>query len=112
MVAALATYVAMAVLAFIGSMIGQAVPCTGKLCELGRVFQGAAVGILVALALMAYVGHRIGMRWWFVPTILAVAIGSLGLADLLADPASKVFVVVALAAPVIGAVVASGRRPA
>lgn len=109
--AALGTYFAMGVLGLIGAFIGPLVPCSGKLCELGRVFEGAAVGMVLGLVLAALLAHRLGLRWWFVPTILGVAVVSFVLARSAEGTPLHVLLSLVVAAPIIAALVSPGFSP-
>lgn len=109
--AVVAAYLALAVLMVLGALLASLVPCAGKLCVFSRVFEGAGIGLLLALLALVFIGRWLGMRWWFVPTLAAVGVGSAALAALLDPPAAWVFGVIAAAAPVIAALVSARLRP-
>ncbi|MDO5676213.1 MAG: hypothetical protein Q4G35_01760 [Propionibacteriaceae bacterium] len=105
--AALIAYVLILFLGISGAVVASQIPCTGKFCELGRLFEGAMVGGLLALALTVWISLRIGMRWWFVPLIIALGVVALPAATF-GGPVGWAIALLAVAAPVVSAVTAAG----
>ena len=105
--AVVAVYGAVAVAGFLGATIGAVVPCTGKFCELGQVFEGALIGGVIGLALAGGIAHLLGMRWWFIPLtaglVVVAAWGGFNTADIV----TYAFMVLGVTAPVIAALTAA-----
>lgn len=103
-----AAYLLVSLLGLAGVMIGPLVPCTGKLCEIGRAVEGGLVGAGLALILLAVVAHRLRMRWWFVPAILLLLSGGLLAMTRTDGPLAWALGLMVVASPVIAALLSSG----
>ncbi|GAA4893588.1 hypothetical protein GCM10025789_08460 [Tessaracoccus lubricantis] len=85
-------------------------PCDGFLCNVGNAFLGALVGGALGLVVTAVVGARLGLRWWFVPVLVAVLAVGVVLFTRFDGVPERAGVLLALLSPMAGALSAAGLR--
>ncbi|MCG6568298.1 hypothetical protein [Tessaracoccus sp. ZS01] len=104
-------YLSILVPALLGGVGAALVPCGGFLCNVGYAFLGALAGAALGVVVVVFLAARLGLRWWFVPVLLAVAAAGVALFTTFDGVPAGAGVLVAVLAPVAGALTASGLKP-